>query len=180
MANDCFSAASIIQKSLFSISFLLNSLKNNETKIEDLNFGSILENVLKMAKPRLDEKKVELKVDVEKKINVLVDEIKFQNVLLNLIYNAIDALEEKGQIELSLKVEDEFAKLVVKDNGKGICNSIKEQLFKPCTTTKANGNGLGLSICKENLNSMNADIRLIETGETGTAFEISVLKGSEE
>lgn len=175
----CFSAASIIQKSLFSISFLLNSLKNDETKIENLNLGSILENVLKMAKPRLDEKRIEIMLDVEKKINVLVDEIKFQNVLLNLIYNAIDALEEKGQIELSLKVEDEFVKLVVKDNGKGICQSIKEQLFKPCTTTKINGNGLGLNICKENLNSMNSDIRLVESDETGTAFEISVLKGSE-
>jgi two-component system sensor kinase FixL len=81
---------------------------------------------------------------------VVVDRIQIQQVLTNLMRNAVEAMKDSPIRELRVRVEasgDEIA-VVVEDSGSGIPDEIASQLFKPFTSTKAGGMGVGLSISK--------------------------------
>jgi two-component system sensor kinase FixL len=82
---------------------------------------------------------------------VLVDKVQIQQVLLNLVRNAIEAMEGLNRRELTISAKataPETATISVADTGTGIAPEVADQLFKPFTTTKAAGMGVGLSICR--------------------------------
>ena len=83
---------------------------------------------------------------------VLLDAQMFRRVLLNLIQNATQALEEHGgerKVRISLRAEKDFFVLDVEDSGKGIPAYVRQRMFDPYVTTKAEGTGLGLAIVKK-------------------------------
>ena len=82
---------------------------------------------------------------------VIVDKIQIQQVALNLIRNAIDAMADGAVRELDLAVDrsgDDAVLVTVRDTGPGIDPEVAERLFQPFVTTKASGMGVGLSICR--------------------------------
>lgn len=83
---------------------------------------------------------------------VYVDDIQIQQVLVNLVRNSLDALNEadcsEGQIVISARKEDSCLKISVADNGPGISEENREHLFDAFFTTRPQGVGLGLSICR--------------------------------
>jgi two-component system, LuxR family, sensor kinase FixL len=80
----------------------------------------------------------------------LVDRVQMQQVLLNLLRNAIEAMEASPVRELSVDVtsESEMIRVSVADTGGGVDAAVAQQLFQPFVTTKANGMGIGLSVCR--------------------------------
>ncbi len=172
--SSCKNAITSINKSVFSVSFILNSLKQAEIKLAERKLNDLILTAMQLTAPKTENNGIEIVFEPQDNVNVLVDEIKFQNVLLNLIYNSIDAITENGKIEIRTKTENERAKIVIKDNGKGICESVKEKLFTQGETTKQCGQGLGLNICKQNMVEQGGDIRLISTNGEGTEFEVTI------
>ncbi|WP_426046139.1 PAS domain S-box protein [Brevundimonas sp. TWP3-1-2b1] len=82
---------------------------------------------------------------------VIVDKIQIQQVALNLIRNALDAMagSPRRQLEVSIRADDDhMIRISVKDTGPGLEPSVRERLFAPFVTTKATGMGVGLSICR--------------------------------
>ncbi len=82
---------------------------------------------------------------------VMGDAVQIQQVVLNLVRNAVDAMSERATgelIEVSTSVVDSWVEMRVRDSGPGIPAAVAERLFEPFFTTKAQGIGLGLSICK--------------------------------
>jgi len=82
---------------------------------------------------------------------VLVDKVQVQQVILNLIRNAIDAMTESERRDLVVRVtpdRDDMALVTVSDTGPGIRPDVADQLFQPFVTTKRTGMGVGLSICR--------------------------------
>jgi two-component system sensor kinase FixL len=82
---------------------------------------------------------------------VLADRVQIQQVILNLLRNAIDAMESAKRPELRVKIAnrgDGFTVMSVSDTGSGIGEEVRERLFQPFMTTKKEGMGVGLSICK--------------------------------
>lgn len=82
---------------------------------------------------------------------VVVDKIQIQQVALNLIRNAVDAMVEAPRRELAIEVraeDEDTVRISVADTGPGLDPQIRERLFQPFMTTKANGMGVGLSICR--------------------------------
>jgi two-component system sensor kinase FixL len=82
--------------------------------------------------------------------NVLVDKIQIQQVALNLIRNAIEAVENEPAPVVDIRVDpqDEAVVFTVSDNGPGVSPEVAARLFQPFVTTKAAGMGVGLSICR--------------------------------
>ena len=81
---------------------------------------------------------VHLKIDVEQ----------VQQVLVNLLINALDALPRGGTVRIEVETADGGVSVTVRDSGPGIAARIRPRLFEPFVSSKENGLGLGLSICK--------------------------------
>ncbi len=102
-----------------------------------------------------------------------VDPRLVEEVLSNLIANAIEAHPGSPRIQLGLAREDEnTALLTVEDDGPGIPESIRTTLFKPFVTTKEKGNGFGLAICKKIAEEHGGSIRVTTSSLGGARFEI--------
>ena len=95
-------------------------------------------------------------------------------VIENLIKNAIDAMQGKGSIELTIKDTGKTVRITVSDSGKGIVKSQFKQIFKPGFTTKKRGWGLGLSLSKRIIDDYhNGKIHVLKSEiHKGTTFEI--------
>jgi hypothetical protein len=103
---------------------------------------------------------------------ILASEAEIKQVLLVLISNALDAVEDRGRIQLATGVENSNAWVRIRDSGPGIRPENMGRIFDPFFSTKAQGTGLGLSIARKIVESLDGTLTLQETGEKGTAFVI--------
>jgi len=108
--------------------------------------------------------------------DVVVDKIQIQQVALNLIRNAIEAMETASRRELTIGVsrQDEFALFFVADSGTGIAPEIARQLFQPFVTSKTSGMGVGLSICRTIIEAHGGRITARANDGGGTVFEFTL------
>lgn len=107
---------------------------------------------------------------------VVVDKIQIQQVALNLIRNAVEAMETTRRRELTVVVSRQgaFACVSVADTGTGISPEIAKHLFQPFVTSKPNGMGVGLSICRTIIEAHGGRISAGPNGGGGTIFEFTV------
>jgi two-component system sensor kinase FixL len=109
---------------------------------------------------------------------VLVDHIQIQQVLTNLMRNAMEAMKDTPQKRLTVRTEpgegpDEVA-IVVEDTGCGIPADIRSQLFKPFTTTKPGGMGIGLSISKRIVEAHGGTMTVSGADGVGASFRFTI------
>jgi two-component system sensor kinase FixL len=112
--------------------------------------------------------------------SVLVDRIQIQQVLVNLIRNAIDAMMETKIRCLALRTARDgqgFVEVTIEDTGSGIGEAIAAQLFQPFVTSKPNGMGIGLSICRTIIEAHGGRIWFELGSKGGTAFHFTVPSG---
>jgi two-component system sensor kinase FixL len=115
---------------------------------------------------------------------VLADRIQVQQVLLNLIRNAIEAMQDARQRELVVATKalsnDHLIEVSVSDTGTGIAPEIMDQLFQPFITTKKHGMGVGLSICRTIIESHGGKIWVESKPNLGTSFRFTLRSVSQE
>jgi two-component system, LuxR family, sensor kinase FixL len=108
---------------------------------------------------------------------VLADRVQIQQVLINLLRNAIDAMREAKRRELRVGVArrpDGFTVVSVSDTGSGIDEAVRARLFEPFMTTKQDGMGVGLSICKTIVEAHGGEIWAENNGGEGATFVFSL------
>src|SRR3990167_367929 len=109
---------------------------------------------------------------------VLADRIQIQQVLVNLIRNAIEILSEGGQSEeldiATTSVGDDMVEVSVADTGDGIAPEVMARLFQPFATTKRKGMGLGLSICRTIVEAHGGKIWVDSRQDGGTIFRFTL------
>ncbi|MBI1220015.1 MAG: PAS domain S-box protein [Rhodobacteraceae bacterium] len=108
---------------------------------------------------------------------VLVDRVQIQQVLTNLMRNAIEAMRSSETRRLRVRTSSDGVDMVaieVSDTGPGIPAEIASRLFQPFVTTKASGMGIGLSICKRIIESHGGTIEVSTNAEGGAAFRFTL------
>jgi signal transduction histidine kinase len=145
-------------------------------------FGSFdllqsVENCLNMLEPRLKKKEIKLIKHFDQNIcNLIGDPQQIEQVLINLINNAIDAMQEFGELTVLIgKKSANDCQLVVKDTGTGIDEHSLKHIFSPFYTTKSpeHGTGLGLYIVRNICNNHGAAINCQSSAKEGTTFTIT-------
>ncbi len=125
---------------------------------------------------------VDVKVSIDPSIDtVLVDRIQIQQVLVNLIRNAVEALSESEDRRLEIdavRLDPETVQVSVIDSGSGLDADVASRLFQPFVSSKASGMGLGLSICQTIVEAHGGKIWLDEDAGGRTAFRFTLVAAS--
>ena len=110
-----------------------------------------------------------------------IDRIQIQQVVINLIRNAIDAMQESEakHLTISTAMKDGMIEIRVADTGVGIPTAIRPRLFEPFATSKADGMGVGLSISKSIVDAHQGEIFATENNESGSIFVVRLPIGEE-
>lgn len=160
----------------------LKSLDNFSLKVCDIR--TVLQEGINLSNVYIDDKKIKIHFSAPNSAQVYIDENKFLACIVNIIKNAIEAINDKGEIKVSLDIYQKlpslgggaggegFPSAVIKisNNGKPIKNP--EKIFNEGFTTKQTGSGLGLYICANNLQAQNAELKLTKSTAEITEFEI--------
>ncbi len=117
-------------------------------------------------------KQISLAIDLGSLPPIALDENQIYQVLLNLINNAVQAIEHEGIIRIQTKGLDGWVRVRVSNSGSKIADEIKEKIFEPFFTTKAKGTGLGLAIVKKFVENHNGRIELSDLPDDDTVFVI--------
>ncbi len=121
------------------------------------NLKKVVHQALWDTQQALSDKQIRVNLKLPSEVpEIPLDEKQVEQALVNLILNAVDAMEPGGELTLELKTvggadgqQGQFVQLIVGDNGCGIPANLKEQIFQPFFTTKLKGTGLGLTIVKK-------------------------------
>lgn len=155
--EDLFSGVSSIKKrseGLMKFAKTYRSLnKINHLNLQEIHINELFGSIKNLMQPSLKERNI--KIDFVKdnsRLQIKIDSYLIEQVLINLILNAMDAVREvqEAKIVISAKRSLEGHVIIrVNDNGKGISPEISDRIFIPFFTTKKNGSGIGLSLCKQ-------------------------------
>jgi C4-dicarboxylate-specific signal transduction histidine kinase len=132
-----------------------------------------------MTQGALEARGVSVRIDLAPRLpRALGDRVQLQQVLLNLIMNGADAmgLVESGPriLELSSRESSDNILVSIEDSGMGIEAGLSDRIFDPLFTTKANGMGMGLAICKSIIEGHGGRIWALPGSPNGTVFQYTV------
>jgi signal transduction histidine kinase len=170
--SDIHEASSRIKKLVESVKGYSNMDRPNDRESVDLTAG--LTSTLTILNFKLKQKHIQVKKNFpELPLRAMGYIGEINQVFTNIIDNAIDALPEKGVLELVLKAEGGFAKANIIDNGSGIPEAILNKIFDPFFTTKpvGQGTGLGLDIVRKIMEHHKGEIR-VKSKPGRTEFEL--------
>ncbi len=142
-------------------------------KLEALSMNKVIEDSLIMFREQLKTRGIRVEKDLADGLPPLkADKVQLEQVFINLIHNARDALEscERKQIRVSTRANDHTVQVRFADTGAGIKE--EERIFEAFFTTKDKGVGLGLHIARETIQEYGGTIRVDSTVNTGAAFLI--------
>jgi two-component system, LuxR family, sensor kinase FixL len=148
-----------------------------ETRI--LSLGKLINDATTLGLVGAREKGVEWWIDIDPDVgNVLADRVQIQQVMVNLMRNAIEAMEHASTKQLTIRARQRSAEQVeisVADSGSGVAPELLENLFQPFTSNKAQGMGLGLSICRTIVEAHGGRLSVESDPESGTIFKFTLI-----
>lgn len=111
--------------------------------------------------------------------SALIDRVQIGQVIINLVRNAVEAMEASDLRELvvATRAGEGFIEIIAADSGPGIAPEIVDRLFQPFVTTKATGLGLGLSICREIVETHGGQLTASAELSGGAVFTVRLPAG---
>ena len=153
-----------------------NLNKITKPNLKKVYVRDLFENLYQLMEPTLEQKNIEMDIVLKDPgLSVEVDPSLIEQVLINLVVNAKEALKDKpdARIVLSGLVSDKQKVLIkVADNGSGIPEDVLENIFIPFFSTKKTGSGIGLSLCKQIMMLHKGNIHVHSIVGQGTAFTL--------
>ncbi len=159
---------------------LRNFIRKEMPGKSQVDINLIIREVLVLIRPSLNEHGISLQLQLSHQLpNVEVQHIQIDQVILNLVKNAIEAMSIDEIAEKTLTIKTELkdntqVSVSIADTGKGVDDKIQEKLFTPFATSKKSGMGLGLSISKGIINQHGGDLLLETVSGSGSVFKFTL------
>ena len=156
---------------------LLKSARPAELEKSQTSLQRILEAAMEFCQDRIDLLNIQIESDIpDTPIKGFWDAEKLKIALVNIITNAIEAMDEQDNPELSIIITEEYDQpvLLIKDNGKGMDEETQRSLFDPFFTGRKGGLGLGMTATFNIINMHNGKIRVKSAIDKGTEFKLTL------
>jgi signal transduction histidine kinase len=161
---------------------IVKSLRSIFTEVDsnakEVQLDSLIDRVLDIVKPELKSKNIQIQLQVDDGLLVRVNSSEIEQVILNLLNNAIQALGNSGTLQRRIAINatksEQFIQLSISDNGAGVPIEFKSQLFELLSTTKQTGMGLGLWLCKHIVTRYGGSIRYEDAVGGGARFVVEL------
>ena len=151
----------------------LRFARSDEFQLSDVYVNSLIKQALTLAQFQIKNQSINVELRLSKLPPIHADRTMIEQVLLNIILNAIEAMPGGGALTISSGLGNGNMIVSVKDTGSGISEDIKDKIFDPFFTTKGDGTGLGLSIVYNIVNLHNGNISFESNGQ-GTIFNLEI------
>lgn len=147
---------------------------HNKLALKPVELNALVHELVKLSTVEAESHNVRVREHYDARLtSVTIDPDKTRQVLLNIIKNALDVMEDKGDLEIETVALDEHRFMVtVRDTGPGIPEDRKQRVFEPGFTTRTNGTGFGLAIVKRLVELQGGQVSLKDTVPHGCTFEI--------
>lgn len=159
-------------------------VSRGEINRQVLSIAQVVEDATVLGMIGAQEKGIECSIDIAPDTNhVFVDRVQIQQVMVNLMRNAIEAMADSPQKKLHIavnSVSNDLVEIAVADTGSGIDLELGDHIFDPFASTKGEGMGLGLSICRTIIEAHGGTIRAEPNPDGGTIFRITLEKAERE
>jgi len=156
---------------------MLGYARKMEPHMEDVDVNDTLRQTIAMLDNYSRISNIDITTDLSQEIPIIAgDQSQLQQVFLNLMTNAIDAIGREGRIDITSRSEDGMISVDVADNGPGIPEDRQKKVFDPFYTTKdtGKGTGLGLWVSYDIIRKMGGTIRLKSRMGEGSTFTVSI------
>ena len=157
---------------------LLDFSKPKEADLEEADINAVIRKTLRLVQNLLDISNIDTRLNMSNELpRVFIDEHQIQQVLVNLITNAVQAMPEGGRLFIATRpgMDKNSVEVTVMDTGKGIAPELLSHIFDPFFSTKGEGGtGLGLSVSYGIIKNHKGKIRVESKAGTGTTFTIEL------
>ena len=152
---------------------LLETARPHPPKVRVSNLNTTVEHAVMLARQQVLSKPIKIELQKAPDLpEVEHDSDQIHQVLLNLLLNAVQALEGAGTVRVEIGSHDDCASVMVNDTGRGIPPQHLSQIFRPFYTTKGNGTGLGLSLARRIVEEHHGRIEVSSVVGKGSKFEV--------
>lgn len=149
--------------------------RKSKGRPEPIRLADALHGAVLLASPRLRAQGITLDVHGDADLVVSAERVRLEQVFVNLLQNAAEALERRpdGRVRMDVRAARRSVTVTVSDNGPGLSPEVRASLFTPFTTSKPDGLGLGLVISRDIVAEFGGELELLDTPE-GAAFRVTL------
>lgn len=141
--------------------------------VKSFHVLDLFENISNLMEPTLEKKGIELEIVLkDPALEMEADRTLIEQVMINLVLNAMEAVKETAEKRITLSAEETAKKIAIKvsDTGVGMDKEVMEKIFIPFFTTRKNGSGIGLSLSRQIMRAHKGNLHVVSEPGKGTAF----------
>jgi len=163
-----------------AIDYILNMIEEvlefgrdrSSMKIQKVNLSEFISDLVVFFQKGIKNKEIDISIDVPENMYIEIDPVKMRRVFFNLLKNSVDAIPERGEINISVNTEGDGVVISLSDTGVGIPSSIIDRIFDPFFSFGKAGTGLGMTVVKKIIDDHDGWIEVDSQQGKGTTFKI--------
>ena len=170
-----------LERLILTVRRMLDFYRPGVTSLEDVDLAEMLQYILNLMSKQLSESNIKISLDIPETIpSVVAVGSQIQQVFINLILNAADAMPEGGSLEISACSFEDGVEVLFQDHGRGIPMEQQSNIFEPFFSTKDGGTGLGLTVSYNIVTAHAGTLELLPKRGSGACFRIFLPLGGKQ